>query len=119
MNIPKLRASIVLVHGLFGFDRLEVAGTTLVNYFPGIPDLFQAAGNRVLIPSLPPTGGVEQRAACLKEFLLKNSANEPVHLIAHSLGGLDARYMISRLGMADQVLTLTTIATPHRGSSFA
>ena len=35
------------------------------------------------------------------------------------MGGLDARYMISRLGMADRVLSLTTIATPHRGSPFA
>jgi triacylglycerol lipase len=35
------------------------------------------------------------------------------------MGGLDARYMISRLGMASRVLSLTTIGTPHRGSSFA
>jgi triacylglycerol lipase len=35
------------------------------------------------------------------------------------MGGLDARYMISQLGMENQVLTLTTIGTPHRGSSFA
>jgi triacylglycerol lipase len=35
------------------------------------------------------------------------------------MGGLDARYMISRLGMANRVLSLTTLGTPHRGSSFA
>jgi triacylglycerol lipase len=35
------------------------------------------------------------------------------------MGGLDARYLISCLGMADRVLTLTTIATPHRGTAFA
>ncbi len=35
------------------------------------------------------------------------------------MGGLDSRYLISRLGMADRVLSLTTIGTPHRGSSFA
>src|SRR5262249_29382218 len=33
--------------------------------------------------------------------------------------GLDSRYMISRLGMAPRVLSLTTIGTPHRGSPFA
>jgi triacylglycerol lipase len=119
MIIPKLRSPIVLVHGLFGFDRLGVAGMTLVNYFPGIPDLLQAAGNRVLIPFLTPTGAVADRAAQLKDFLVKTSANEPVHLIAHSMGGLDSRYMISCLGMAERVLSLTTIGTPHRGSSFA
>ena len=35
------------------------------------------------------------------------------------MGGLDARYMISRLGMDRQVLSLTTIGTPHRGTTFA
>jgi triacylglycerol lipase len=119
MNIPKLRSPIVLVHGLFGFDKLGVAGATIVNYFPGIPDLLTAAGNRVLIPALTPTGGVAQRARQLKDFLVQHSPQEPVHIIAHSLGGLDARYMISCLDMAPHVLTLTTLGTPHRGTSFA
>ena len=36
------------------------------------------------------------------------------------MGGLDARYMISRLKPKNvEVLSLTTIATPHRGSPFA
>lgn len=35
------------------------------------------------------------------------------------MGGLDARYMISRLGMADRVAALLTISTPHRGSPYA
>ena len=119
MIIPKLRSPIVLVHGLFGFDKLGVAGATLINYFPGIPDLLTGAGNRVLIPSLTPTAGVEQRARQLKDFLLQHSPGEPVHLIAHSMGGLDSRYMIACLDMAPQVLSLTTLGTPHRGTSFA
>jgi triacylglycerol lipase len=45
---------------------------------------------------------------------------QPVNIIAHSLGGLDARYMISRLKHpAIRVASLTTIATPHRGSPVA
>jgi triacylglycerol lipase len=35
------------------------------------------------------------------------------------MGGLDARYLIARLSMADRVLTLTTLGTPHRGTTFA
>lgn len=119
MIIPKLRSPIVLVHGLFGFDKLKVAGTTLISYFPGIPELYTKAGNRVLVPALTPTAGVAERAKQLKDFLQQQSPGEPVHLIAHSLGGLDARYMISCLDMAPHVLTLTTIGTPHRGTSFA
>jgi triacylglycerol lipase len=59
------------------------------------------------------------RAAQLKQFIDRESPGEPVHLLAHSLGGLDSRYMVSRLGMGERVLTLTTLGTPHRGSSFA
>jgi triacylglycerol lipase len=118
-QIPRLRAPIVLVHGLFGFDRIRVGSWTLLNYFPGIPRFLEAAGNRVLIPRLSPTGGVADRAAQLKGFLERESPGEPVHIFAHSLGGLDSRYMISQLGMGRRVLSLTTLGTPHRGSTFA
>lgn len=119
MIIPKLRSPIVLVHGLFGFNRIEVAGTTVASYFSNIPDLLTAAGNRVFVPSLSPTSGVIDRAKQLRDFIRAHSPGEPVHLIAHSMGGLDARYMISHLDMGPHVLTLTTIGTPHRGTSFA
>jgi triacylglycerol lipase len=119
MTIAKLRSPIVLVHGLFGFQRLELAGATIASYFRGIPELLQPAGNRVLIPALPPTGGVDARAKALKDYISAHAGTEPVHIIAHSMGGLDSRYMISQLDMAPRVLTLTTLGTPHRGTSFA
>jgi triacylglycerol lipase len=119
MPVPRLRVPIVLVHGLFGFDRLKVGGWVLANYFAGIPDALTAAGNRVIVPRLSPTGGIAERAAQLKEILDRESPHEPVHLFGHSMGGLDARYFIAHLGGASRVLTLTTLGTPHRGSSFA
>ena len=119
MNIPRLRTPIVLVHGLLGFDRLVVGPVVLAEYFPGIPEALRAAGNRVLLARLSPTRGIADRAAQLKEFLDRESPQEPVHLFAHSMGGLDSRYLISRLGMAGRVLSLTTLGTPHRGSAFA
>ena len=119
MNYPRLDAPIVLVHGLFGFDKIQVGSVTIANYFPGILEALQAAGNRVFVPSLSPTAGIADRAAQLLAFLRDNCPYEKVHLFAHSMGGLDCRYMISRLGKADQVLTLTTLGTPHRGTPFA
>jgi triacylglycerol lipase len=119
MVIPRLRTPIVLVHGLLGFDRLQMGGWVLADYFPGIPKALRAAGNRVLVASLSPTAGIADRARQLKDLLNRESPGEPVHLIGHSMGGLDARYMISRLGMAGRVLSLTTLGTPHRGTSFA
>src|ERR1043166_66554 len=119
MKAPKLRSPILLVHGIFGFDQIRMAGLTLVNYFPGIPEMLRGGGNHVLIPTLSPTGGIANRAAQLKTFLDRVMPHEPVHILAHSMGGLDARYMISCLGMSHRVLTLTTMVTPPGGSPFA
>jgi triacylglycerol lipase len=119
MSIPRLRAPVVFVHGLFGFDQLRLGRWRLASYFRDIPDALRAAGNRVLVARVSPTGGIADRAAQLKDFLDRRSPHEPVHLFGHSMGGLDARYLITHLGMAHRVLSLTTLGTPHRGSSFA
>src|SRR4051812_5579326 len=100
MSVATLRAPVVLVHGLFGFDRIGI-GPAALHYFPRVAAQLESAGNRVLVPSLSPTCGVQRRAFELKKYINRYSPGEPVHLIAHSLGGLDARWMISRLGMAD------------------
>jgi triacylglycerol lipase len=117
--LPRLRAAIVFVHGLCGFDSLRIGPWVVAQYFRGIPEALRAAGNRVLVASLSPTRGIAERALQLKELLEQGSPHEPVHLIAHSMGGLDSRYLISRLEMAHRVLTLTTLGTPHRGTTFA
>jgi triacylglycerol lipase len=62
---------------------------------------------------------VATRAAELKRFIEREAPTGPVHVVGHSMGGLDARYMISRLGMAGRVRSLTTVGTPHRGTAFA
>jgi triacylglycerol lipase len=45
-----------------------------------------------------------------------------VHIIAHSMGGLDARHMLydgRNEGFHDKIASVTTIGTPHLGTSFA
>ena len=67
-------------------------------------------------------GPVELRSGQLKlrvEEALTQTGAPKVHIIAHSMGGLDARHMIVDLGMADKVASLTTIGTPHRGTILA
>ena len=63
MSVPRLRAPIVLLHGLMGFGRFEFCGRTIASYFSSIPEMLQAAGNRVLTPHVSPTQGVADRAA--------------------------------------------------------
>src|SRR5262245_9806215 len=119
IKFARLDAPIVLAHGLGGFARLGVGLLTLTTYFRGIPEALLAAGNRVLLTRVPPIAGVEKRAQRLGEQIDRAFGDEPVHLIAHSLGGLDARQLLADSQWHRRVLSLTTIGTPHLGSALA
>jgi triacylglycerol lipase len=80
----------------------------------------RANGIEIITASVPPSGSIEERAAKLGRDIAAKANGKGVNIIAHSMGGLDARYMISRLHPDNvEVLSLTTVATPHRGSVFA
>ena len=113
---------IVLAHGLLGFDELRLAGNFLpgVHYWRGITEAMRANGIEVITASVPASGSIEERALKLGHDIASKANGKSVNIIAHSMGGLDARYMISRLQPDNvEVLSLTTIASPHRGSAFA
>ena len=42
-----------------------------------------------------------------------------LNIPGHSMGGLDARYLVSKMDGADFVASITTLVTPHRGGSLA
>lgn len=108
---------VVLVHGLLGFDSIGV-GALSQDYFRGVPARLSALGADVYVPSLPPLGGIAVRAVALAEQVRRIDA-ERVVIVAHSMGGLDARYAIAELGLYDRVAALVTIGTPHRGTPIA
>jgi triacylglycerol lipase len=107
------KIAVVLAHGF---------GGTADDWDPAIQAAIEADGHAVLRTSVPPVEGVEERAAALvpqiDPFLAATGATQ-VHVIAHSMGGLDARYAISSLGLAPKVASLTTISTPHAGTPLA
>ena len=74
----------VLVYGWLGFERI-----LLWEYFAGVPALYEAMGIRTRVPRLSWGGSTEVRSAQLAEQL--ESEPGPLHLIAHSMGGIDAR----------------------------
>jgi triacylglycerol lipase len=112
------RHPVVFCHGMLAFSMLKMAIPENHNCFSVLRQPLRDRGYRVFFPQVPPTSGVAERAAQLREQILRWT-DEPVNLIAHSMGGLDARYMTSRLDMADHVVTLTTVGTPHHGSYLA
>src|SRR6185295_19714138 len=67
-----------------------------------------------------PFQSIEHRAGQLKAQIQGAFPDaKKVNLIAHSMGGLDARYLTSCLGFSDRVASLTTIGTTHRGTRLA
>ena len=113
---------IVLAHGLLGFDELHIGGKLLpgIRYWRGITEALTANGIKVVTATVPASASIEERAEKLGQDIEQKAGGESVNVVAHSMGGLDARYMISRLKPPNvNILSLTTIASPHRGSAFA
>lgn len=116
---PKLQSPIVLAHGLFGFKQIALGPLTLTTYFRGLPEYLRASGNRVLVTAVPPIAGLDLRARRLGEEINEAFPDEPVHIIGHSSGGLDARWLLADPAWSSRVLSLTTIGSPHLGSALA
>lgn len=113
----RTRHPVVLMHG-FGLLAFLAKGGHLHEEAMHL----RLHGIAAFAPNVTPYHVIPQRAAMWKdriEVILSQTSAEKVNLIAHSMGGLDARYLISALGMADRVASLNTISTPHRGSSLA
>jgi triacylglycerol lipase len=79
--------------------------------------MLEGMGFDVMVPQLPWGQNIKRRAEFLAGQLKHESG--PLHLIAHSMGGLDARYYITHLGGHKKVASLTSLASPHRGSTAA
>ena len=112
----KTRFPIVLVHGLGMKD------TFFMKSWGWIDRILRVQGYTVYKSSVDGFGTVESNAKQLKEEIgkiLEETGAEKVNIIAHSKGGLDAKYMIQQMDMAKQVASLTTLCTPHKGSPIA
>ncbi len=114
---PRPRYPVVLVHGILGFDEIGI-GTAKQKYFRGIAEHLASLGITLHRPLLPKLASIEQRARILAQVIEALPCRR-VNIIAHSMGGLDARMAISQLGVGRKAASLTTIGTPHRGTPIA
>jgi triacylglycerol lipase len=111
--------NLVFASGFFVPQRLLG-----IDYFRGLKAHFDAGGKHTaLFPLVPPGGTVEVRAKALADAIQQAFPSGEVHIIAHSMGGLDSRTLIARNlnGLSDpgRIKSLTTVSTPHRGSPVA
>jgi triacylglycerol lipase len=109
-----LKYPVLFVHGA-GF-RDKTLG--VVNYWGRVPAAFAKYGIKVHYGGTDAWGSIEKNAELIKNKIgeiLQKENTEKVNIIAHSRGGLEARYLISTLNMDRAVASLTTISTPHYG----
>ena len=109
MISPKL----VLLHGFLGFSHRGP-----IEYFRGVKKTLLHMQIIPLIPEAPAAGTIAERADALARQLFRSNTQTFV-LVGHSMGGLDARYLITHLDPDLRVRSLITVATPHRGSPLA
>jgi triacylglycerol lipase len=108
-----LKYPVLLIHGC-GF-RDKVFG---MDYWGRIPKLMEKNGVEVYYGGTDSWGSIESNAQKIKETIeniVKKHGMEKFNIIAHSRGGLEARYLISSLELSHKIASLTTISTPHRG----
>lgn len=111
-----LRNAVLLVHGSsMGGAYLRVGPISFGDYWRKVPEWISSTGTRVTVAQLTTDASVGERAAVLKNLLETELKGKRVNIIAHSLGGLDARYLVSVL-KSTQVASITTIGAPHHGS---
>lgn len=116
-SVCETKYPLLLVHGIAFRDV-----TLGYEYWGEIPEQLREHGAVVFTGKQEAYAPIEANADTLKQSvagILASTGSEKVNIIAHSRGGLEARYMITRLGMAGSVASLTTISTPHRGSGMA
>ncbi|MBP6633918.1 MAG: triacylglycerol lipase [Kofleriaceae bacterium] len=107
---------IVLLHG---FNTGPGDG---MSFADAVKDGMRGDGALVFEVTAPPFQTPAERAKAIApqlEQILRKTGASKLNLIAHSLGGLDARFLISSLGWADRIASLSTLGTPHHGTPTA
>jgi len=120
--------TILLAHGIFRFDKLsatfreEFDADVGLHYFDGIAEHLRQHDFDVHEPNVSFAGSLSTRAANLTDRLktIIGSGATPIHIIGHSMGGLDARkVLVDDPELTSHIACLTTIGTPHHGTTSA
>lgn len=92
-----------------------------IDYFNRVEKLVIDKGHpRPLLHIVPPLGDSKTRSDVLAPAIRAFFPTGPIHIIGHSMGGLDSRYLIAgNPDLAARIVSLTTLSTPHHGSPLA
>ena len=112
--VPSSRVQrVVLVHGF-----LETGST-----FKTLRKRLEKRGVECYVPRLNPSdgrGGLENLAVRLKQDIdAKFGPEQPISIVAFSMGGLVSRQYLQNLGGAARCENLITVSSPHHGTKAA
>lgn len=116
-RIIPIKHPVVLMHG-FGVGASFRRGGHLHDEALYL----RSRGVRAIAPNVSPYNTVRARTATWDDRLrrvLDEVESDRLVVIAHSMGGLDARHLISKMNWHEAINVLVTVSTPHRGSSVA
>lgn len=115
-DYTKTKYPVVLVHGLFGFDKLFGS----YDYWFNIPQELRAGGAKVYAVNVSSANSSAVRGEQVIDELETLKAlygYQKFNLIGHSHGGPTARYVASV--RPDLVASVTSVGAPHTGSKVA
>lgn len=113
------RYPIVLVHGMLGFNELDLGWFGKLPYWRGIAQALEAGGATVRVVQVSAFNASEVRGEQLLpqvERILKETGAQKVHLIGHSHGSQTSRYVAGK--KPEWVASVTAVAGPTFGSEF-
>lgn len=116
-EIIDLKHPVLLCHG-YGAIASIVKPSPLYD----VSILLRSHNVLTFAPNIVPYAEIETRAQSwvkLIREITKKTPGDKVNIIAHSMGGLDIRYALTKMDIDRNVASLTTVSTPHRGTSLA
>lgn len=116
-DIIRLNYPVLMCHGYGGFSMLISASPMHKSCMRLRERCIHA-----FAPNIVPYATIDIRAEQWVDVihqLKEKYGYQKFNVVAHSMAGLDMRYAITHLGIAEDVASLTTIASPHRGTSLA
>src|SRR4051794_4482913 len=106
---------VVLAHGYLGFANLGPAA-----YFGKVFEQLRRLGaTEIHVTNVAPKASIQERSGQLAQQIRHYVPNGKVNLVAHSMGGLDARFLIRHGEGRELFASFIALGTPFRGTAAA
>lgn len=115
-DLCKTKYPVLLIHGVFFRD------SKLINYWGRVPKYLEALGAEIYFGEHSSAASVAESGREIAKkikAIVQDTGCEKINIIAHSKGGLDARYAAACTDAKEYIASVTTVNTPHRGCAFA